>query len=84
VWSVDVDWDRYDPASFQLTFKQDGQIVYVKGGKTHGGAWALKGNKIHFDVNDYSFWEGVIEGDEMTGTCTNKDDLKGTWSASRR
>ena len=40
------------------------------------GSWRLTGNRLYFDVNKYSEYETVIEGDVISGKGWNRDGLK--------
>src|SRR5205085_1658417 len=54
--------DKADPA--RVTFAADGKLLYR--GNTNGdGTWKQDGNKLTWSINNYSFHEGVLDGDTI-------------------
>jgi len=76
-------WEASGMNRFYITFKQDGTLIYLYKfiGPGEPGIWTQKGNNIHFEISNFSFWDGMVEGKRMSGTVTNKDGESGTWSA---
>ena len=62
----------------QFTFHHDGTLTYSRKGAKSGskGSWKLVGNKLSYDVNQYSFFHGTVEGDVIQGTTSNKAGMK--------
>jgi hypothetical protein len=56
----------------KITFNADGTLVYGDPGSGSPGTWRLEGNVLFFDINKYSEYKTVIDGDRIHGTGVNK------------
>lgn len=62
----------------QVTFHADGSLTYgstVKGGGTPG-VWRLTGNQLFFEINQWSEYQTVVNGDVISGNGANKSGQK--------
>lgn len=63
-----------------VQFLSGGKITY-KGAVPTVGTWRQQNKIITFDVNNYSTWEGIINGDAMDGGAHNAEKTW-TWTAT--
>ncbi len=83
-WAFVAYWSKGQGQKFTLSFKTNGRLDYIKGSTVEAsGNWKRIENEIYFDVNNYSFWQGKIDDDKMSGTAKNKVGLTNEWSAVR-
>lgn len=62
----------------QVTFHADGTLTYgatVKGAGSPG-SWRLVGNQLYFQINNWSEYETIVEGDMIRGNGWNKSGQK--------
>ncbi len=79
-------WENAGVNHFYAVFREDGTLIhkYSETGEETFGHWTLAENVLHFDINQYSYWDGIVEGDRMTGSVYNNGGDTGTWSAEYR
>jgi hypothetical protein len=85
-WIFANRWDdeSADAPPFKAVFHEDGSLTYYWGDTPAAtGSWKRTGSTVEFDINDFSFWEGTLEGDRMSGTVYNESGLTGKWIAIR-
>jgi hypothetical protein len=56
----------------KVTFHPDGTLTYGEAGNGSPGVWKLSGNKLYFEINKYSEYQTIVQGDMIIGTGTNK------------
>ena len=56
----------------QVTFHSNGTLTYAIGGGQFPGTWRLTGDKLYFDINNFSQYQTTVVGDVIQGTGTNK------------
>jgi uncharacterized protein (TIGR02996 family) len=66
-----------------LGFRANGVLVFKRLAETWPGTWSQVGNAVTFTINKYSPHEGLVVGDRMGGTATNKSDQIWTWGGIR-
>ena len=70
----------------EIVFDADGRLRYTAlgrdGGRSDGG-WEQKGVVVVFDINRFSDWSGVIRGDTIEGSASNRRGVKWTWKLLR-
>ena len=70
----------------EIVFEADGRLRYTAlgrdGGRSDGG-WEQKGVVVVFDINRFSDWSGVIRGDTIEGSASNRRGVKWTWKLLR-
>ena len=71
--------------SVWFAFNPDGTISYrgIPHGDMATGRWTLSGNKIVFDVNNYSHHTGTLQGDVIEGESTNVGGMRGPFRIQR-
>ena len=75
-----------DGEAVEIVFEAEGQLRYVKLGRKRDespGEWDQKGPVVVFDVNRYSRWSGLIRGDTIEGSASNRQGDKWTWKLLR-
>jgi hypothetical protein len=62
----------------QVTFHADGTLTYGSTVKGRGspGVWRLTGNQLYFEINRYSEYQTIVNGDVIAGNGTNKNGQK--------
>ncbi len=56
----------------KVTFNADGTLVYGESGSVSRGTWKLQGNHLYFEINQYSEFATVINGNIIEGKGQNK------------
>jgi hypothetical protein len=56
----------------KVTFHADGTLSYSEGGFGNRGTWRLTGDKLFFQINNFSEYHTTVVGDVIQGTGTNK------------
>jgi hypothetical protein len=56
----------------KVTFHADGTLTYGEVGSGSPGIWKLNGNNLYFEINKYSEYQTIVQGDIILGTGTNK------------
>jgi hypothetical protein len=56
----------------RIEFKSDGTLTYGEPGSTSPGSWRLEGGKLLFEINKYSEYDTVWQGDVIQGIGWNK------------
>lgn len=82
---LDTSWiglNGTEIGTFILRFLPGGDFDYVQKEDITEGTWRQVGNIVYIDVNSYSQREGIIVGDEISGTVSNIAGMKWRWSAS--
>ena len=75
--------------SVEIGFTADGKVQYSRPNKDgtgklgSSGSWRLEGNKVIFDINQYSEHRGVLIGNVIEGESSNKTGLRGTFRLER-
>ncbi|HEU5197759.1 MAG TPA: caspase family protein, partial [Methylomirabilota bacterium] len=70
----------------EIVFGADGRLRYTALGRQRlasDGVWEQKGAVVVFDVNRYSDWSGVIRGDTIEGSASNRQGARWTWKLLR-
>jgi hypothetical protein len=63
----------------RVTFHADGTLTYNIGQGRGGGSpgsWRLTGNQLYFEINKYSEYQTIVDGEVIKGNGWNKDGLK--------
>lgn len=77
-WLLIIDWKASTDSDFPVHFVADGTLRHQD---VFHGVWRQNGNSIHFEINNYSVFDGTIDGTKMTGKVSNKDGRSSTWKA---
>jgi hypothetical protein len=56
----------------KVTLHADGTLSYSEGGPDNRGTWRLTGDKLFFQINNFSEYHTTVVGDVIQGTGTNK------------
>ena len=56
----------------KVTFHADGTLLYGDVGSGSPGTWKLEGNQLQFQINNYSEYKTVINGNAIEGVGWNK------------
>jgi hypothetical protein len=67
----------------KVTFHADGTLTYGDPGNGSPGVWKVTGNRLYFEINKYSEYQTIIEGDWIRGTGVNKEGQKCTPNLKR-
>lgn len=59
-------------AKSKVTFNADGTLLYDAPGGGSSGNWKLEGNVLCFDINNYSEYKTIVNGNVIEGTGRNK------------
>jgi hypothetical protein len=72
--------------AMEIVFEAEGRLRYTALGRQRNesdGGWDQKGAVVVFDVNRYSEWSGVIRGDTIEGSASNRRGARWTWKLLR-
>ena len=56
----------------KITFHPDGTLTYGEPGGGSPGLWKLTGDKLYFEINQYSEYQATVQGDVIRGKGVNK------------
>ena len=59
----------------RITFNADSTLTYKDAGNPARGSWRQEGNRVFFDINQYSHYEVIVSGDRLSGSGRNKTGL---------
>jgi hypothetical protein len=75
---------QLDGIAFRYRFDKDGVLRYYSSSDTTSkGKWKQKNDGVEFDINDYSFHKGKLQGEMLEGTSSNRDGRKWTFRLNR-
>jgi hypothetical protein len=56
----------------RVTFNADATLTYTEMGRSTPGSWRQEGNRVTFDINKYSEYDAILNGNHLAGTGRNK------------
>ena len=56
----------------RIEFKSDGTLTYCEPGGTSPGSWRIEGEKVRFEINKYSEYDTVRQGEVIQGVGWNQ------------
>jgi hypothetical protein len=56
----------------RVAFFAGGRLTYGQGDSSSPGTWSLQGNNLYFQINEYSEYKTIVNGDVIQGIGWNK------------
>jgi hypothetical protein len=74
-----------DGGDWTFSFRPDGRLSYKLKSSAGDGTWKQDGNRVSLEINNnYAAFDGAIAGERMSGTASNVDGLRWTWTFQKQ